>query len=104
MRSMAGSGRAMTWSGRRAVLMLDGYAFMLVTLPILKIKAMSMKLLVSNALTDCNTVLLATIPLILALPAPEGSGTATEFARTVGKRNRTHNREKRACWMCSSEF
>jgi hypothetical protein len=63
VRSMAESGRAMTWSGRRAVLMLDVYAFMLVTVPVLKIKTMSMKLLVLNALTDCNTVLLATIPL-----------------------------------------
>jgi hypothetical protein len=94
---MAGSGRTLTWSGRGAVLMLDRYAFMLVTLPVLKIKAMNMKLLAFNALTDCNTVLLATIPLILAPPAPEGSGTATEFARTADKRDRAHNREERAC-------
>jgi hypothetical protein len=74
-------------SGRGTVLMLNRYTFMLVTVPILN-KTMShcMKTLVLDELTDSNTMLLATIPLILAPPTPEGSMTATEFTGAADKR------------------
>ena len=90
----------MTWSGRGTVLMVDRYTFMLVTVPVLN-KTVSHKPLVLDESTDDNTVLPATIPLILAPPTPEGSGTATKFARAADKRDRAHNRGERACWTRS---
>jgi hypothetical protein len=77
----------MTCSGRGTVLMLDRYTFMLVTVPVLN-KTMShcMKTLVLDELTDSNAMLLATIPLILAPPTPEGSMTTTELAWAADKR------------------
>jgi hypothetical protein len=83
---MVGSSRTLTWSSRGTVLMLDGYTLMLVTVPVLNKTMNHIRLFVLDELTDSFTVLLATIPLILAPSTPEGSGTATEFAGAVGKR------------------
>jgi hypothetical protein len=76
----------MTRSGCGTVLMLNRYTFMLVTVPVLNKTMNHVKLFVLDELTDSSTVLLATIPLILASPTPEGSRTATEFAGAADKR------------------
>jgi hypothetical protein len=81
---MTGS-QTMTCSGRGTFLMLDRCTLMLVTFPVLNTMSHT-KPLVLDELTDGNTVFLATIPLILAPPTPEGSGTTTEFAGAADKR------------------
>jgi hypothetical protein len=67
----------MTCSSCGTVLILEKYTFMLVMVPVLNRTMSHMKTLVLDELTDGNTMLLATIPLILAPPTPEGSRTAT---------------------------